>query len=94
MPLRSNSSPAWLDAAVADSGRAAALWGYRERHTEAINLLGPPHKLDVTLPADRLAHFVDSVPAVVGKVAPDAQVWLFGHVADGNIHVNITGLDA
>lgn len=81
------------DAAVADPSRVATLWGYRERHTEAINQLGAPHKLDVTLPAARLAHFVDTVPGVVHQVEPSAQVWLFGHVADGNIHVNITGLD-
>jgi FAD/FMN-containing dehydrogenase len=25
-------------------------------------------------------------------VAPDAAVWLFGHAADGNVHVNVTGV--
>ena len=80
-----------VDVAVADRGRYEVLWGYRERHTEAINLLGPPHKLDVTLPAGRLADFIERVPAVVSSVDPDARTWLFGHVADGNIHVNITG---
>ena len=29
----------------------------------------------------------------VSAVAPDAAVWLFGHAADGNIHVNVTGVD-
>jgi FAD/FMN-containing dehydrogenase len=80
-----------VDAAVADTGRQQQLWDYRERHTEAINLLGPPHKLDVTLPASRIAEFVISVPAVIARVDPGARCWLFGHVADGNIHVNITG---
>ena len=80
-----------LDAAVAGPGRLAQLWAYRERHTEAINLLGPPHKLDVTLPARELARFVQDVPGVVAAADPQAQTWLFGHVADGNIHVNITG---
>ena len=79
------------DVAVADAGRHELLWSYRERHTEAINLLGPPHKLDVTLPAGRLAAFVEAVPAVVAGADPAARTWLFGHVADGNIHVNITG---
>ncbi len=82
------------DVAVAeDSGRAAALWRYREAHTEAINSEGPPHKLDVTLPAGALAEFVDRVPTVVAAVAPTADTWVFGHVADGNIHVNVTGLE-
>ncbi len=80
-----------VDAAVADRGRLELLWSYRERHTEAINMLSPPHKLDVTLPAAQLARFIVEVPEVVGRVDPAAQAWLFGHVADGNIHVNITG---
>ena len=50
------------DVAVAADARAARdLWRYREGHTEAINQLGPPHKLDVTLPADQLAAFVAEV---------------------------------
>jgi FAD/FMN-containing dehydrogenase len=82
------------DVAVArDSVRAAELWRYREAHTEAINTEGPPHKLDVTLPAGTLAEFVDRVPAVVAAVAPGARCWLFGHAADGNVHVNVTGVD-
>jgi FAD/FMN-containing dehydrogenase len=81
------------DVAVAvEPARVAALWRYREGHTEAINRLGAPHKLDVALPADVLAEFVADVGAVVRAVAPDAAVWLFGHAADGNLHVNVTGL--
>ena len=30
---------------------------------------------------------------VVAGVAPDARCWLFGHVGDGNLHVNVTGVD-
>ena len=81
------------DVAVAtDSAGRAELWAYREGHTTAINTLGPPHKLDVSLPLDRLARFVAEVPAVVAAVAPAARTWLFGHVGDGNIHVNVTGV--
>ena len=68
------------------------LWRYREGHTEAINLLGAPHKLDVTLPAGELSRFVREVREHVTAVAPDAVTWLFGHAADGNIHVNVTGV--
>ncbi len=81
-----------LDVAVATTAeRRAALWRYREGHTEAINGIGPPHKLDITLPAAQLAHFPVSVRAAVGAVDPDARVWIFGHVGDGNLHVNVTG---
>ena len=82
------------DVAVASDARAAApLWQYREAHSEAINRIGPPHKLDVTLPADRLAPFFARIRSTVAAVAPDAQVWLFGHAGDGNVHVNVTGVE-
>ncbi len=82
-----------VDVAVAtEPARRAELWRYREGHTEAINTLGPPHKLDVTLPYGSLAEFVDHVTDAVAGVRPEAQTWLFGHVGDGNIHVNVTGL--
>ncbi len=82
------------DVAVAtDTYRRAQLWRYREGHTEAINTLGPPHKLDVTLPAPLLAAFIDHVPHVVRAADPKATTWLFGHAGDGNVHVNVTGVD-
>ena len=82
------------DVAVATASEArSALWRFREAHTEAINLIGPPHKLDVTLPAARLASFVDSVRSQVIDETPSARVWLFGHAADGNLHVNVTGVE-
>ena len=81
------------DAVATEPGPIAALWRYREGHTEAVNSLGPPHKLDVTLPYDALADMVERLPAVVAAVAPRAQVWLFGHVGDGNVHVNVTGVE-
>jgi FAD/FMN-containing dehydrogenase len=81
-----------VDAVVADDdARRAGLWRYREAHTEAVNALGVPHKLDVTLPLPELSSFVDDVRAAVAAVAPGARVVLFGHVADGNIHVNVVG---
>ncbi len=79
-------------AVAADAARRAVLWRYREAHTEAVNTLGRPHKLDVTLGLGELAPFVERVPSVVAALAPGARVWLFGHAADGNIHVNVTGL--
>ncbi len=82
------------DVAVAsDDARRTALWAYREEHTTAINSLGPPHKLDVTLPLGGVAAFVEEVPAVVAAAAPGSSCWLFGHVGDGNVHVNVTGVD-
>ncbi len=84
-----------LDVAVAtDATRAAALWHVREAHTEAIARVGVPRKYDVTVPAPRLASFVEEVPGLVRDVDPDAQVWIFGHLGDGNLHVNVTSTPA
>ncbi|MDQ2728503.1 MAG: FAD-binding oxidoreductase, partial [Actinomycetota bacterium] len=67
------------------------LWAYREGHTEAVSALGIPHKLDVTLPISRLADFDADVRAEVRDVAPDARLFIWGHVGDGNLHVNVIG---
>ena len=80
------------DAAVAlEPAARQRLWAFRENVTEAISAAGIPHKLDVTLPAARLAEFVDGVPAVVHAADPDARPLLFGHLGDGNVHVNVLG---
>jgi len=84
--------PGVLDAAVAtDPIRREHLWAYRERHTEAIATMGIPHKLDVALPLNRLAEFADVVGPVVEESRPGATTICFGHVADGNLHVNVLG---
>ncbi|MGH9169351.1 MAG: FAD-binding oxidoreductase [Acidimicrobiales bacterium] len=81
------------DVALASSGeRRAALWRYREGHTEAIASLGPQHKLDVSVPLGNLAELAARAPQVVAEVAPKASIWMFGHVADGSLHINVTGV--
>jgi FAD/FMN-containing dehydrogenase len=89
--LDGSDGPTESAVATTTDGRAA-LWALREDHTLAINQLGAPHKLDVTLRLGDLAAFVEDVPSVVAELRPEAQVWQFGHLGDGNIHVNITGL--
>ena len=90
------SLEAVADVAVAlDSVRRGELWRYRDGLAEAISTLGPPHKLDVTVPGSALGKFVTRVPGVVAEAAGprvDARTWLFGHVGDGNVHVNVTGV--
>jgi FAD/FMN-containing dehydrogenase len=80
------------DVAVADeTSRRAELWTYREAHTEAINAAGTPHKLDVGLPIAALAGFEPRVRERVAGLAPDARTVIFGHLGDGNLHVNVVG---
>jgi FAD/FMN-containing dehydrogenase len=81
-----------VDAAVATQrAERARLWRWREAHSEAGMHLGPVHKLDVTLPAGELATFCAEVVARVDAARPGAATLLFGHVGDGNIHVNVVG---
>jgi FAD/FMN-containing dehydrogenase len=76
-----------------DEPTRARLWESRERHTEAIAAVGVPHKLDVGVPLSRLAAFEADVRARVADVAPGSTCVLFGHVGDGNLHVNVVGPD-
>ncbi|MCW2622049.1 MAG: linked oxidase domain protein [Frankiales bacterium] len=80
--------PQVVDAAVAQDGNDAdRLWAYRERLTEAVSTLGVPHKLDVSLPQRRLAEFLAALPAVVEP----HLTYVYGHLGDGNVHVNVLG---
>lgn len=81
-----------MEAAVAtEATRRAELWEVRERHTEAINALGVPHKLDVTVPVGRMSSFEDEARSAIRAQWPNATVVFFGHLADGNVHVNVVG---
>ena len=86
------TAPGVVDAAVAtDATDAARLWAYRERMTEALaqlgSRLGVLHKLDVSLPFAALAPFLADLPGVTAG----CTVHTFGHVGDGNLHVNVLG---
>ena len=92
----------WLDSsgiddeatAVATDGPARRrLWALRERHAEAVNWLGVPHKLDVSLPLSVLAAFMTAVRHTVTQVSSDATLIVWGHAGDGNLHVNVVGPD-
>jgi FAD/FMN-containing dehydrogenase len=67
----------------------ARLWAYRERHPEAAGFLGVPLKLDVSVPAAQWVRLASEVAGVLHAVDPDARVIIYGHVADGNVHVNV-----
>jgi FAD/FMN-containing dehydrogenase len=81
-----------VDAVVAsDEAGRERLWRLRERHTEAINAEGIPHKLDIALPMARLAEFVDRAEGAVEAASPGSRTYLYGHVCEGNLHLGIIG---
>ena len=78
-------------AVAADRTGRDRLWALRERHTEVVNRLGVPHKLDISLPRASLAPFVPAVTHAVAATAPGAALVVWGHAGDGNLHVNVVG---
>jgi FAD/FMN-containing dehydrogenase len=77
--------------AAVGTGRAerARLWACRERHPEAAGFVGVPLKLDVSAPAAQWVRLASEMAGVVRAADPDALVITYGHVADGNLHVNV-----
>jgi FAD/FMN-containing dehydrogenase len=67
------------------------LWALREGHPEAAAAQGVVHKIDVTLPAAGIAPFCTAVESLVAERWPGATLLLYGHVGDGNVHVNVVG---
>jgi FAD/FMN-containing dehydrogenase len=61
------------------------LWAYRESITETVNQIGVPVKLDVAVPLGR----IDEFAAAVAGLELEGQVFLYGHLAEGNFHVNV-----
>ena len=83
------------DAIVAtDATDYARIWRYREHQSEAAAVMaarvgGVVHKLDVSIPLPRLAEFVDDVRPLLDAMPSAELYYLFGHIADGNLHLEI-----
>ena len=65
------------------------LWQVRESIAEVLGLFGPPLKFDVSLPLAEIAPFAAAADQLVASHAPDAIPVLFGHVGEGNLHLNL-----
>jgi FAD/FMN-containing dehydrogenase len=66
------------------------LYRIRDNVTTGINARGVPLKLDVAVPVASLAALVDLTRSVVAE-APGAELVVFGHLAEGNLHINVLG---
>jgi FAD/FMN-containing dehydrogenase len=74
---------------AADAAGRARLFALREAHAEAIAAEGIPVKLDVGVPPARIAGFRRRLDPAIEAAAPGARTIVFGHLADGNLHVNV-----
>jgi FAD/FMN-containing dehydrogenase len=79
---------------AADAEKAKALWLLREGISEALSTTGLPHKNDIALPISKLSAFCGEFEALLAAHYPDWELCLFGHIGDGNLHVNIMKPDA
>ena len=80
----------WIsDGVIAQSdAQAAALWRLREGITES---LAPhrPYKNDISLRISALPTFLHEIQALLGREYPHFDVVWFGHIGDGNLHINV-----
>ena len=70
-------------------GQIAELWALREGISESLSSTGLPHKNDVALPLRQLGSFHRAVEQVFARHYPDWEICLFGHIGDGNLHINV-----
>jgi FAD/FMN-containing dehydrogenase len=84
-----------VDGTMAQHGaQAAELWALREGISESLSATGLPHKNDVSLPIAKLEAFCGELDAVFASRYPDWEICLFGHIGDGNLHINVMKPDA
>ena len=79
--------------AVGDgSARQRTLWAYREGLNEAVGAHAKAHKYDVSVPLGGIAAFAAAAREEVAALDDGARVVIYGHLGDGNLHVNVLGL--
>ena len=77
-----------------NSEQARELWAYREAISESLSATGLPHKNDIALPISKLHAFCAALEQLLQQRYADWELCLFGHIGDGNLHVNILKPDA
>ena len=74
---------------AAHGTQAAELWALREGISESLSATGFPYKNDISLPVAALEAFCAELNEVFEQEYPGFEICLFGHVGDGNLHVNV-----
>jgi len=80
----------WVsDGVIAQSeAQAAALWRLREGITESL-ALRRPYKNDISVRVGAVPAFLHDMQALLAREYPQAEVVWFGHIGDGNLHINV-----
>jgi FAD/FMN-containing dehydrogenase len=77
------------DAVLAGTPQQARdLWALREDTSESLHRFSP-HKSDIAVPVARVTDFLKRWRALVYEHLPEAEAVVFGHIGDGNLHLNI-----
>ncbi len=78
------------DAALAASeAQRQAIWKLREEHAEAQRRGGASVKNDVSVPVSAVPALIREASAVCEALIPGVRPVPFGHMGDGNIHMNL-----
>ncbi len=80
----------WVsDGVISQSdAQAAQLWHLREGITEALARY-KPYKNDVSVRISEMPAFLQETQALLGAAYPHFDVVWFGHIGDGNLHINV-----
>ena len=80
-----------LDGVMSQSDRQnAELWRYREGISESISRYRP-YKNDLSVRVSKVPDFLRQMDKLIEKVCPDFEVVWYGHIGDGNLHMNLIG---
>ena len=71
------------------TSEARDLWALRESISESLSATGFPHKNDIALPVAALEAFCAELGDLFARRYPGWEICLFGHIGDGNLHVNV-----
>ncbi len=69
------------------------LWKLREYISETISHW-TPYKNDISVTVSKVPAFLREIDAIVAQHYPDFEIVWFGHIGDGNLHLNILKPDA
>ena len=68
--------------------QAKNLWRLREDISESISHF-TPYKNDISVTVSQMPAFIEQVDQLVAREYPDFEIIWFGHIGDGNLHLNI-----